>query len=370
MKDVKAAIFIIIVVILTIISAHAQRRFDGRVVEIIDGKTFVIQMPAGRVTAVLQYIEIPEPEQPLYQMVKDHLQNLIFDKIVEFQPRIVMKDKTVGQLLMKGVDVSQQMLRDGAAWYSVAEKNGQESNQNELYLNNESQAKAEKRGVWGDKNLKPAWEFRAEKERLKKEQEMLAQQNYLKNSLVEGTPQKQKKPVQRQPQVVPQAEMWADVGGTSDLNKKTLAGGLYTDYDASLRIGYICTSSIFLDIPGDDFMRKIEGRGFYLYKGDSSRVEDSIYAVAFLATSKEYRFLESTGLTITVDKQKIVLPLAKRFFRENYESVQELMLYKMTRAQLTKIANAKTISLKLGTYSGGISSDSLTYINNLLNTSR
>src|SRR5690606_17613651 len=116
-ESLVGAIFIVIVLILTAISAYPQRKFGGRVVEVIDGKTCVIELAAGRVTAVLQYIEVPEQEQPLYQEVKDHLQKLVLEKQVEFLPRIVMKDRTVGQLLVKGVDISQQMLRDGAAWY-------------------------------------------------------------------------------------------------------------------------------------------------------------------------------------------------------------------------------------------------------------
>src|SRR5690349_1615860 len=118
----KPVVFIVVVLVLTAISAYPQRKFTGRVVEVTDGKTCVIQLPAGRLTAVLQYIEIPEPEQPMYSEVKAHLEKLVLDKTVEFLPRGVMKDRTIGQLMVKSVDVSQQMLRDGAAWYSVAER--------------------------------------------------------------------------------------------------------------------------------------------------------------------------------------------------------------------------------------------------------
>lgn len=369
MKNLKPIIFIVIVLILTAISAYPQRKFSGRVIEVIDGKTFVIQLQSGKVTAVLQYIEIPEPEQPLYQTVKEHLQNLIFDKTVEFKPRFVTKEKTVvGQLLVKGVDVSQQMLRDGAAWYSIAEKNGQDSDQSVIYQDNEAQAKTEKRGVWSIENLKPAWEFRAEKEELRKQQEKLAQQNYATTSFVDEMQRKQKKQVQRQ--VAPQTEMWADVSGAGEgLAQTSSVGGLYSAYNASVRVGYICTSSILLDVSGNDFLRKIESRVFYVYRGDQTRINDSVYALAFMSTSKEYKFLKSNGLTIIADKQKITLPLGKRFYRENYQSVQELLVYKISRSQLTKIANAKNISVKIGRFSGGIAGESVTYVNNLLNAS-
>jgi endonuclease YncB( thermonuclease family) len=50
------------------------------------------------------------------------------------------------------------MLRDGAAWYDVPEKGNQETAERQIYLNIEAVAKAEKRGVWGIKDLKPVWE--------------------------------------------------------------------------------------------------------------------------------------------------------------------------------------------------------------------
>src|SRR5262249_4757875 len=156
-KNWKPILFIVVVLILTAISAYPQRKFGGRVVEVLDGKTCVIQLQAGKLTAVLQYIEIPDPEQPLHQTSQEHLQALILDKVVEFLPRGVMKDRTIGQLLIKGVDVSQQMLRDGAAWYSIPEKSGQDEEESLIYQDNETQAKAEKRGIWGVANLKPVW---------------------------------------------------------------------------------------------------------------------------------------------------------------------------------------------------------------------
>ena len=163
-ENLKPTVFIVIVLLLLAVSAFPQRKFGGKVVEIVDGKTAVIQVPTGgRVTVVLQFIEIPEPEQPLYQTVKEHLEKLVLGKTVEFLPRRILTQGSVGQVFLEGVDVSRQMLRDGAAWYALPEKNGQEPLERESYQTIEAQAKTEKRGVWGLENIKPAWEFRAEK---------------------------------------------------------------------------------------------------------------------------------------------------------------------------------------------------------------
>lgn len=362
-ENLKPIIFIVIVLVLTAISAYPQRAFGGKVVEVIDGKTCVIEMANGRVTAVLQYIEIPESDQPLYSTVKAHLQALVLDKTVEFQPRGVKWDTTFGKLLVKGVDVSQQMLRDGAAWYSVPEKNGQNEAESLRYQDNETQAKAEKRGVWSVENLKPAWEYRAEKEALQRQQQ---QEKLAKLKL--ASEEKKKKQVARQ-QTAPQVEMWADVGGANQYDQPLGYGGLRAGYDAALKIGHISTPSIYLDFPDSGFLQKVDSRLFYLYKGDKTKIEDGVYVLGFVISAKEYKFVKSNNLTITADAQKIALGKARRFFREDGAAVKELLLYKVTRAQLMKIINAERISVQMGNYKGVISNESLTLINNLLNAS-
>ncbi len=366
-ENLKPLVFIVIVLVLTAISAYPQRKFGGRVVEVVDGKTCVIQFGNRQVTAVLQYIEIPEPEQPLYQTVKEHLQKLILERQVEFLPRIVMKDKTVGQLLVKGVDVSQQMLRDGAAWYSIPEKSGQDEAEGLVYQDNETQAKAEKRGVWSISNLKPSWEFRAEQAALQRQKEEEAVKNA---AFVREMQSRNKKVAQRQQvKTVPQVEMWADVGGANAFDQPLGLGGLRAGYDPSLRIGHISTPSIYLDFPNAGFLKKVDSRLFYLYKGDKTNIEDSIYIIGFITTSKEYRFLKSSSLVITADSQKIALGKWRRYSRQGSLSVSELLLYKIPRAQLMKIVKAEKISVQIGGYKGGISSESLMLINNLLSAS-
>jgi endonuclease YncB( thermonuclease family) len=360
-ENLKPIIFIVIVLILTAISAYPQRAFGGRVVEVLDGKTCVIEMANGRVTAVLQYIEIPEPDQPLYNTVKEHLQALILDKTVEFQPGGVKWDITFGKLFVKGVDVSQQMLRDGAAWYSVPEKNGQNEAESLRYQDNEMQAKAEKRGVWGVENLKPAWEYRAEKEalRIKQEQETLAKLKLVRE-------EKKQKLAQRQ-RTAPQVEMWADVGDGGQYDQPYGVGGLRSGFDPSKNAGLIFTPSIYLDFPKSDFLKKVETRVYYFYRGSQTSIENSLYFIGFLTTSKNYKFLKPTKITITADGEKIVLGKLRRYYRQGDSYVNELMFGLVTRTQLMKIVNAEKISVQIGNNSGVISNDSLMYLNNLMN---
>ena len=364
LKNLKPLIFIVVVLILSAISAYPQRNIAGKVVEVIDGKTCVVEIANGKLTVVLQYIETPESGQPLYQTVKDHLQALILDKTVELNPRGIVDNKTIGQLWVKGVDVSEQMLRDGAAWYALPEKDGQAEAESLAYQEHEKQAKAEKRGVWSVENLKPSWEFRAEQAALaeKQRQEMLRQ-------TTPAVTYRKKTPVRLIAAPQTQGELWADVGGANAYEQPIGAGGLLGGYNPTAKIGHISTPSIYLNFPAAGLLRQIESRVFYIYKGDKTKIEDSIYLVGFIATAKDYKFVKSNNLVITADGEKIAFGKAARFWRKNYENVQELLVYKMKRAQLMKLVKAEKITVQIGNYNGEISAESLALINNLLNAS-
>ena len=173
MKNIKL-IFQIFVLLLFVSSTFAQTRYFGTVTEIIDGRTIVVEpQPKVKVKIQLQYIEVPEAEQKLHGVVKTHLTNLLLNKNVEFKPKNFNQTaKPVGQVFLNGVDVSQQMLRDGAAWYATNEERFQNETESKVYQNYESLAKNEKRGVWSIADLKPAWEFRAEKAERKRQEQL------------------------------------------------------------------------------------------------------------------------------------------------------------------------------------------------------
>ena len=50
-------------------TAFSQMKLNGKVVEVLDGKTVVIEVSVtkNRLTGELDYIEVPEPEQQLSQ---------------------------------------------------------------------------------------------------------------------------------------------------------------------------------------------------------------------------------------------------------------------------------------------------------------
>lgn len=370
MKNLRI-FFLILVVLIFTQTAFSQLKYGGRAVEVIDGKTLVVETPArNRITIVLQFIEIPEAEQPLYQTVKEHLQAMVLDKTVEFLPRGLMQTRTIGQVFLNGRDLSQQLLRDGAAWYSMTEKESQNSAERELYQLNEGQAKLEKRGVWSIENLKPAWEFRAEKEEIKRQKERAKIEATISQNTVTQTTQTVRKPTQQRSNATPFGlDMWTNVNNSAYSNKTTVNGGLLTGSVPNYGFSYVMTSGNFLSFTSGTEKRRMESRSVYIYPAEQKR-GDSGYVIGFVVESEKYTFADSNTLTITADGQKIALGKAYRLHRELPFSVQELLIYRVTSANLAKISDAINVKASIGKFSSEIGKDYQDLIKNMLNVTK
>ena len=348
-------------------TAFSQRLLGGKVVEVIDGKTAVVEIQSsGRLTVVLQFIETPESEQPLHQTVKEHLKKLILDKYVQVLPQGISQARTVGQIFLGGVDVSQQMIRDGAAWYALPEKDGQNTAESAIYRNNELQAKSEKRGVWSNENLKPAWEFRAEKETYRKQQEKLEQEKIAREKAEKDAAEAQvsQKPVVKRRKKA-DFQMWNDSRFQITENTKNV-GGLMIDYNPVIRVGFVATPQFKTEVLDKDNRQMVNIGVLYLYADDEKKGKQSSYLVGVESESTELKFLKSNDLVVFADNQKIVIGKAKRSARENLSSITEVLIYEVKRDVVEKVANAKTVEVKVGDYSGKLTDELLMLVKNLL----
>lgn len=365
-ENIKPFVFIIIVLILTAITAHSQRKFPGVVTEVLDGKTCVVQLQTNRVTVVLQYIETPEPEQPLHSTVKAHLENLVLGKQIEFLPRIVMRDRTVGQLVVKGVDVSQQMLRDGAAWHALPEKSGQDETQRQTYEENESQARTEKRGVWSVENLKPSWEYRAEAEEKRRREEQLAAEQAKNNAFVEEMQRQKKSSTPQKKQLSSESSMWA-VDEQTPLPKEVMnIGGLWVANEPNGRFGFIATPLQKFEYTGKNTSKIGIGLA-YIYFNDPVLGQKQIYILGIESETEKFVFLNNNNLTLTLGKQKINLGKARRNAGAKDLGVRETLIYVIKRDVLEKIANAENISVKVGNFQGKVDAQAQMILKNMMN---
>lgn len=370
MKNLKL-VFLLALTLTVVNAAFAQSRVGGKVIEIVDGKTIIIETFSGsKITAELQYIEVPEFGQPLYETTKDHLQNLVFDKKVEFRARGLTQNKTVGQLFLKGVDISQQMIRDGAAWYAVLEKNGQDAAESEIYQNNEVLAKNEKRGIWAIENLKPAWQIRAEAEQNRRVQEKFAQDEAAKVTYAEQqTPQHRKPAVKRQMNSESQL-LSASAGQSVKLpaNMK-IVGGLLVGYNPSTKLGAVATPMMKMDVADTNGKQVVGVQLVYLYyDGNENKGRQNVYLVGIISQSQDFKFLKYNDLVVTADNRKIVIGKATRIARRNEIGVVEGLEYQIKKSAFTEIANAKKLKIKVGTYSGELG-DIQMLLHNLLQAS-
>lgn len=367
-ENFKPTVFVIIALLLLAVSAYPQHRLGGKVVEVVDGKTIVIELfSGGKITAELQHIEVPEPEQQLHQTAIEHLQKLVFAKTVEFRPLRMIKARTVGQILLNGTDVSQQMIRDGAAWYA-AEKTGQEQAEIELYQINETQAKTEKRGVWSIEGLKPAWQVRAEAEANRKLQEKLALEAVnTKSAFVREMQRKQKQTVRTE--LSSESQMLSATSasvGKLPANIK-FVGGLLVGYEPSTKLGLVLTPLYQTQIANKNDVQQIAFQIFYLYyDGDEKRGRRSMFVVGIDSISKDYKFLKNNNLVVTADNQKIIIGKAKRVTRQSEQGNLESLAYEVKKPVLAKIAKAQNVSIKVGNFSKELNSEILAALSNLL----
>jgi endonuclease YncB( thermonuclease family) len=338
--------------------AFSQTRLDGKVVEIINGKTIVIETAgnSNRLIAELEYIEIPEPEQQLAQTVKEHLQKLLLGKDVEFIAKSLMEKKLVGKVYLNNVDMSQQLLRDGAAWYAVLEKNRQDAAESENYQLTEAQAKLEKRGIWGVENLKPAWEFRAEKERAEKEK-IEAQAKIVK---VEETPKPKKKPT-----VIPKKfPNWLETQKYETTNN---ISGLMIGFNSKDKSGFVATPQYKIDLTDKENTQKVEIAVAYFYKESDKKAGENYYLIGVESESGSWKFLKTNDLVVFADNEKINIGKAVRVAVEENGAFKETLTYKIKRTIVEKVANAQKVEFKISTYAGKLDNDLQNIVRSMLN---
>lgn len=348
-----------VVILAAASGALSQNRLVGRVTDVVDGKTVRLEMPTGNIRAELQNIEVPEPEQPLHQTIRDHLKALTIGRSAEFVVTGLASDRTVGQLFVNGVDVGAQMLRDGGAWLVPAGNTANSPPEYAVYVTNETQAKAEKIGVWSVPGLKPAWQFRAEKAEVQRQQEeaawLAANRNRLKNrgaspnSLTPGRPQSQQG-VSHAASMNAWNEVIAGVG--------TESYGLHPYHNDSLKFDVTYTSGAFVDAPGSE--RKIECRAAYVEWRDPDGTPRSGHVLMFRSLSDDYDFSRrKSSLTIVIDGRGMSIGGPRGLRGINSIGAHEIFGYRISKSLLTAMARARDVQVRIDGFTGRLPADLL-----------
>jgi endonuclease YncB( thermonuclease family) len=326
----KRSIFFLLLVTMCAASAAAQLGTGGEVLDVVDGKTVIVGVPTGRFTLELQYIDVPEQGQPLHSVVTDHVRKMLLGKSVELRTKSFTHGKATGRLMLNGVDVSQQLLRDGAAWHVGIETSGQRRDEFDTYAESETLARNEKRGVWSVQGLEPAWQFRA-----KAKQEQVVIKQPVKSASSDTKPAVKRK------------------GYWSDMNPWLKdPGAVAHGYNAATQTGFLGT--LMGGIKDDAAaaagkLMALDITYFYTEKGKNGRT--GYFVVRVISLGDSFRFLKSNALTVEVDGKTFVVGKPHRVTGNGpaYENAEELK-YRVDRSIIEKITNGGDVVIKIGDY--------------------
>ena len=134
-----------------------------QVVGISDGDTFKgLTKDNKEIRFRIYGIDAPERKQAFYNNSKQHLSDLIYEKMVGI---IVQRERDrygrpiVWVYTPEGKDVSAEMLKSGMAWHY------KEYDDSEIYEKLEKSARINKVGLWGDKKPIAPWVYRKSKKK-------------------------------------------------------------------------------------------------------------------------------------------------------------------------------------------------------------
>lgn len=136
-------------------SFPAWADFTGKVVGVADGDTITVLRYQEPVKVRLAEIDAPEKAQAFGNRSKQALSTLVYGKTVlvveQGQDRY---KRTIGRVYQSALDVNAEQIKQGMAW--VYQKYAKDATLFQL----ESDAKAQKHGLWADADPIPPWEWR------------------------------------------------------------------------------------------------------------------------------------------------------------------------------------------------------------------
>lgn len=135
------------------LSAYTQT-FNGTIIRVIDGDTFVFQTLEGSYTVRMYGTDAPERDQPFAKESADFLkQYLNKDALVKINGTDRYK-RMLGTLYVDGQDINLLTIKNGCAWHFKRYSSDMQ------YASAEEYAKKNKLGLWKPDDPVPPWEWR------------------------------------------------------------------------------------------------------------------------------------------------------------------------------------------------------------------
>jgi uncharacterized repeat protein (TIGR01451 family) len=150
------ASFFLVGVVLFLCSQASAGSLYGKVIEIIAGDEIRLISLNRPVRIKLMAISAPEVSRSGGEVAKQHLLDLVGDKMVVVEYFGLGEDGSIiGRVFLNQMDVGEQMVRDGAAWFDRSRASRLSAVEVERYADSEAAARNEQRGIWQGTNQSP-----------------------------------------------------------------------------------------------------------------------------------------------------------------------------------------------------------------------
>lgn len=159
-KKVLQALFLFLS--LSSINPAFATTLAGKVIGVMDGDTIEV-LDSGKHPQRIRLagIDAPEKAQPFGQRSKENLSDLVFGKQVHVDVGKIDKyGRTVGKVLVNGVDANLAQVKSGFAWHYKQYESEQTAHDRAIYAVAEDSARNSRAGLWRDLKPMAPWVWR------------------------------------------------------------------------------------------------------------------------------------------------------------------------------------------------------------------
>jgi micrococcal nuclease len=132
--------------------------WSGKVIGVADGDTITVLRDKQPQKIRLYGIDCPEKRQPFGKRARQFTSELVFGKVVEVEAVAIDRyGRTVAFVRVENVLLNEELIKDGLAW--VYRRYCRLPVRDDKWDGLELEARSGKRGLWGESNEIPPWEF-------------------------------------------------------------------------------------------------------------------------------------------------------------------------------------------------------------------
>lgn len=145
-----------------VVGLAGAQTIAGKVVAVTDGDTVtVLDASKTQHKIRLSGIDAPEKSQPFGRRSKENLSTLVFGKpVVVDAGKTDRYGRTVGKVVVDGVDANLEQVRAGYAWHYKKYEGEQSADDRVAYAHAEAGARAGRAGLWRDRTQVAPWDWR------------------------------------------------------------------------------------------------------------------------------------------------------------------------------------------------------------------